>query len=116
MAIRNIRDDGRQGELFRRFMLCLYDNVRTQREVSYYAEKLCISPKYLNVITKNVSGRKASDIIGELAVLTASQLLRNKRLSVAQVAHEMSFASQATFTRYFKKLSGYTPSEFRYRF
>lgn len=103
------------GTLYERFTLLLQAHCSTEREVQFYAEKLNITPKYLNLISKKTSGITASEWIQRYAKDHLVLLLENRNLSLSQISDIMNFSSQSFFTRYVKKLLGMTPSDFRQR-
>ncbi len=86
-----------------------------RREVKFYAEKLFITPKYLNYICKTTTDITASEWIQRYVKERIELLLQNPELNIAQIADEMEFSSRSFFTRYVKKLLGVTPSEYRNR-
>ena len=112
--MKNLKDDSRAGDIFRRFYISVSKNATCNRTVGYYAEQLCISPKYLNVVCKTVCKKNASSVIDDAAVMAASNLLRDFSLSIGQVADMMNFKGQAAFTKFFKKMTGLTPTQFRF--
>jgi AraC-like DNA-binding protein len=103
------------GTLYERFMQLLQENCIKEREVQFYAEKLNITAKYLNYVSKQNTGVTASDWIQRYARERIILLLQDKNLNVAEIADEMNFSSRSFFTRYVKKLLGVTPTEFRNR-
>lgn len=88
------------------------DYIR-QRNVSYYAQKLHVSPKYLTTIVKEESGKTAGEWIDEMVLLEAKIILQNKELTIAQVADQLNFNDQSTFGKFFKNLTGHSPLEYR---
>lgn len=109
-----IRQVSRSRDIFRRFVGLLVRNVKEHRTVSYYADQLCISPKYLNRIVSQVTGRTASGIISETALMVAVVMLRDGSHTIKQIAAAMNFASIAAFSRFFKNGMGCSPRDFRY--
>lgn len=103
------------GTLYERFIELVQEHCLREREVQFYADKLSITPKYLNLISKNSSGTTASEWIKRYARERILLLLENKKLNIAEIADEMEFSSRSFFTRYVKKLLGVTPSEYRLR-
>ena len=104
------------GTLYERFTNLLEQHSMQQREVKFYADKLFITPKYLNYICKKTTDITASEWIQQYAKERIELLLENPDLNIAQIADEMEFSSCSFFTRYVKKLLGVTPSEYRKRF
>lgn len=97
-------------EAFRRLVQA---NCATARSVTFYAAALCITPKYLSELVKEVTGRPASDWIAEAVVLEAKALLQNPAVSVQQVAASLHFADQFAFSRFFKNSTGLSPTAYR---
>ncbi len=83
------------------------------RSISFYADKLCISQKYLSHVIKEATGRSASDWIAEYVVMEAKNLLRFSHKNVQQVAYSLNFPTQSSFGKYFKHVTGISPSEFQ---
>ncbi len=86
---------------------------RTEREVSYYAERLNVSPKYLSATVKRVTGHCVSSYINRATVPILKSLLDDERLSLTQIADRMNFTSLSYFSRYCTKHLGQSPSEYR---
>ena len=86
---------------------------RTEREVTYYAERLNVSPKYLSATVKRVTGHSVSSYINRHTVPIIKKYLNDERLSLTQIADMMNFNTLSYFCRYCKKHLGKTPSEYR---
>ena len=86
---------------------------RTEREVSYYAERLHVSPKYLSATVKRVTGQSVSSFIDRHTVPILKKYLDDERLSLTQIADRMNFTSLSYFSRYCTKHLGQSPSEYR---
>ncbi len=84
-----------------------------ERTVGFYADKLFISPKYLSLIIKESTGKSAAEWIDEYVILEAKNLLRFSGKNIQQVAYELNFTNQSSFGKYFKHLTGMSPSEFQ---
>ncbi len=84
-----------------------------ERQVSFYAEKLHLSPKYFSTLIREVSGKTASEWINEMLLLEAKVLLQNPELTIAQIAYNLNFSDPSHFGKFFKKHSGKTPLQFR---
>lgn len=95
--------------------LSLLENgeYRKNREVSWYADKLCITPKYLSQVTKEVSGYAANFWINRYTILDISRLLHDKSLSFVSISDMFNFSSPAYFSRYVQRYLGVNPTEYR---
>ena len=99
--------------LFTRFMNLLAIHSKTEREVAFYADKLCVSPKYLSEVVKKSSGHPASYWINGFAMQEILALLKRFDLTFAEIADQMNFYNPAHFTRFVKKQTGLSPTELR---
>ncbi|MBR1882580.1 MAG: AraC family transcriptional regulator [Muribaculaceae bacterium] len=88
-------------------------DYRHNRDIGYYADKLCVTTKYLSEVSKKVSGLPAAYWITRYTSLEISRLLRNRRLSFTDIADMFGFSSPAHFSRYVQKNLGAKPSELR---
>ncbi|MBR1520585.1 MAG: AraC family transcriptional regulator [Bacteroidaceae bacterium] len=88
-------------------------DFRTNREIGYYADKLCVTAKYLSEVSKKVSGLPANYWITRYAALDISRLLRDRRLSFTDISDMFGFSSLSHFTRYVQNNLGAKPSELR---
>lgn len=99
--------------IFDRFLKSARKNCRHHRELAFYAEEQCISPKYLTTVVKAVSGRPAMKWIEEYTVLNAKMLLRTTNMTVGQVSDALNFSTQSDFGKYFKHITGVSPRKFK---
>ena len=100
--------------LFNVFYDLLIDNYHQQHEIAWYAEKLCLTPKYFSSVIRQMTGKSAAQWINEILILHAKRLLYTRRnMNVQQIAYELGFKSNATFCRFFKEQTGLRPSEYR---
>lgn len=115
--IKRTADNGspRTRELFNRFMRELENRYRQSRDVSFYAELLNISPKYLNIVTQRITSHTTKTIIDQYVVLQIKQSLTTEEKSIKQLAWEYHFSDLSFFCRYFKQHTGMTPQQFRRR-
>lgn len=103
----------RREEIFDQFILLVEQNYIRERRISFYADKLNLSPKYLSTVVKEVSDKYASDWIDDYVILEAKALLKQGGINIQQIADRLHFPNQSFFGRYFKKLTGYSPKEYR---
>ena len=99
--------------VFEQFMKLVYDYHTQYRNVGFYADKLCLTPKYLSKLVKNVSGRSAPDWIDAYVILEAKNLLKHSNISIKEVVFRLNFPNQSVFYKFFKARTGMTPSEYR---
>lgn len=100
--------------LLRSFIKLLYNGEYIRnRELDYYASRLCITPHYLSEICRKVSGRPATYWIDRFTIQEITRLLRQKELSLTTIAEQMNFSSVSYFSRYVQKRIGVPPSEYR---
>lgn len=99
--------------LFERFMKLVHEHHNDQREVAFYADELCLTPKYLSHLIREASGKSAPEWIDSFVILEAKNLLRYTDLDVKAIAFELCFSSPSLFYRFFKSRTGMTPGEYR---
>lgn len=100
-------------ELFESFYNLVLLHYKDSREVGFYADKLCITPKYLSTVIKETTGKSAFEWINEYVILEAKSLLKSANMTILQVSDALNFANQAFFGRYFKHHVGMSPKEYR---
>lgn len=103
----------RKDEILKQFLALLSDNYTTSRSVAFYADKLCINPKHLTNVIKEVTGKSARDMIVNYVILEAKILLKNTNMTVNQIALHLNFPTQSFFGRYFKQYTGMSPNDYR---
>ena len=100
--------------LLRNFIELLYNGEYIRnRDLDFYASRLCITPHYLSEICKKTSGKPASYWIERFTMQEIARLLRQKELSLTEIAERMNFSSVSYFSRYIQKRLGVCPSEYR---
>ena len=103
----------RHKKVFESFVELVEKHHDKERSVKFYADKLCISSKYLSQIIKNVSGFSAPEIINKYVILEAQHLLRHTDLSIKEISDQLNFPNTSFFYKYFKMHTGYTPNSYR---
>ena len=99
--------------IFLRFLALAQQNARTEREVAFYADLLCITPKYLSQVSRTITGLPASGWIQFYASFELVSLLNDTTKTLTEVSDLMHFENVSHFSRYVKKTLGKTPSEYR---
>lgn len=95
------------------FIELVKEHCMQYRTIQYYADTMCITPKYLSAVIKQTSNKGAADWIDECVLLQAKVLLNSSNLNIQQIANELNFPSQSFFGKYFKRLTGLSPKEYR---
>jgi len=103
----------RQGLLVEQFTNLVRESYRHERETTFYADKLNLTPKYLSQVIKSVTGKSASDWIENFVALEAKALLMSTNMTVQQISEELNFPSQSFFGKYFKRVAGVSPKVYR---
>lgn len=103
----------RKEDLVIRFMKLLPKHIREERGLKYYADLLFVTPKYLTQTVKEITGKTAGQFIDEMVIMEAKVLLNDFSKSIGQVAQELNFSDQFFFSKFFKKHTQHTPSDYR---
>ena len=103
----------RSKAVFEDFLALVRDNHNKERSLSFYADKLYLTPKYLSKLVKNVSGKSAHEWIDSFVISEAMNMLKYSDMSIKSIVWELNFPNQTTFYRFFKANTGMTPSEYR---
>lgn len=103
----------RAREYFRRFIGLLGEYFRSERSVGFYAQQLCVTPKYLTTLIRRISGKSVSEWIDIYVIMEAKMQLRYSDRSVQEIAYLLNFPNQSFFGSYFRRLTGQSPSQFR---
>lgn len=98
---------------FNRFLQILSSEDVKHRPIDFYADRLCISSKYLSVICSKVSGKSARQWIDEYTVEDIRYHLLNTDYSIKEIAYRLGFENLSFFGKYVKRHFGKSPSELR---
>lgn len=99
--------------VYDQFLRLVTDYHTSERNMKFYADRLCLTPKYLSKLVKTVSGRSAPDWIDAFVILEAKNLLKYSELSIKQIVAKLNFPNQSVFYKFFKSHTGKTPSQYR---
>lgn len=111
--IGGVKPADRQSMIFSQFEKELRINYKREREVGFYAAKLSITPKYLSSIVLKQTGKSALKVINEYVVNECQALLLSTDLTLQQISDKLNFPSQAIFSKFFKRMAGISPREYR---
>ena len=103
----------RADDVLNQFINLLTESYKEERSVGFYAEKLCLSPKYFSKLIKESSGRTVPEWIDSFVIMEAKNLLKYSDMSIKQIISHLHFADQPTFTKFFKSHTGETPAQYR---
>lgn len=100
-------------QLFDRFIQLVTEYHDSERGMAFYADKLCLTPKYLSKLIKQASGRSAPDWIDAFVILEAKNMLKYSDAPIKEIVYKLHFPNQSVFYKFFKTHTGLTPSEYR---
>jgi len=95
------------------FQKFLKEDYRISRNADYYAGKMNITYKHLNIVCKEVINTTAKQFIDEFVILEAKRNLINSNIKSTELAYLLGFEESTNFTKYFKKHTGLTPNRFK---
>ena len=101
-----------QNDIFQRFISLVNTYSKTERNVSFYADKLCLTPRYLNTVIRQASQQTVMDWINQSIILEAKVLLKHSNRLVYQISDELNFPNPSFFSKFFKRMTGMTPQEY----
>lgn len=99
--------------IFEQFIRLVGEYHTKHRNVGFYADKLCLTPKYLSKLIKSTSGRSAPEWIDSYVILEAKNLLKYSDITIKEIVYRLNFPNQSVFYKFFKARTGMTPSEYR---
>lgn len=103
----------RSNQIFTQFIHLLETHFRVERRVAWYAEQLCITPKYLSEVVKKVSKRTPYEWINNYVTLELRVLLKNSSMNIKEISEALHFPNQSFMGKFFKENVGMSPSEYR---
>lgn len=109
---RSIRGS-RGEELTDEFFRLLHRHYKTQRSLAFYADRLCVTTKYLSKVLRRTTGHTVYFWIEEFTVKEAKLLLRSTGASVIEIADMLNFPNSSFFAKFFRRHTGFSPVEFR---
>lgn len=103
----------RQEELTERFFKLLLAHKQENYNLSFYADKMCLTPKYLSTTIKKVTGSSIHKWINEAIIIESKLLLKTTELTILQISEKLNFPNPSFFGRFFKDHTGITPLKYR---
>lgn len=99
--------------MFNKFIQLVNKFSAREHNLDFYASELCVTPRYMSTIVKGVSGKSAKEWIDKSMLTTIEIALRHSNKTAAEIAFDMNFPNTSFFSKYFKRLTGMTPMEYR---
>ena len=104
---------GRSIDIYNRFVSLVAEHYRTAHDVAFYADRLCITTRYLSGVTDKVVGKSPKQIIADYIMSEAKTFLDTTRLTIQEIADRLGFSSQVLFCKFFKAQEKTSPSDYR---
>lgn len=102
----------RASQIYMRFMTLVMEHHNQHRDVSFYANEMCLTPKYMSQVILSVSGKYALDIIKDQVIFEAKALLKSHQYTIQEIADLLNFPNPSFFGRYFKSAVGCSPRHY----
>lgn len=103
----------RKQTIFDRFISLVNQHATREHQIRFYADKMCLTERYLSTIIRQMSGTTAKEWIDRAIIARIKVELKHSNKSVAQISDETYFPNPSFFSKYFKRLTGLTPLEYR---
>lgn len=104
---------GRKNEIFIRLIELIEKYYMQERGVEFYADKLCLSPKYLSAISKSVCGYTVQELVFKAIIRKSISLLKNTQKDIQEISNEFGFPNASYFGTFFRKQMGMSPQQYR---
>ena len=109
----DVSHTNRSRMLFEQFIGLVAKYHTQYRNVAFYADQLCLTPKYMSKLIKTATGKSAPEWIDAYVILEAKNLLKYSSDNIKQIVFKLNFPNQSVFYKFFKSRTGMTPSEYR---
>lgn len=103
----------RNMEIVRELARHVIENYKNERNISFYADKMHLSPQHLSTTIKKTTGKTLTDIISTFVINDAKGKLMSTELTIQEIAYSLSFPDISFFGKYFKRYTGMSPKQFR---
>lgn len=112
-GISKLNPSGRAETIHNDFLELVEGYSLKHRDIAFYADRLCITPKYLSRMVREASGRGPKEWINIRIILEAEVLLRDRSRSIQEISEILGFPNQSFFGTFFRKMKGMSPSSYR---
>ena len=103
----------REQTIFDRFIYLVNQHATREHQIRYYAERMCLTERYLGTVIRQASGTSAKEWIDRALITRIKVELKHSDKSVAQISEEMNFPNPSFFSKYFKRLTNQTPLAYK---
>lgn len=103
----------RSQEIVKELIRVVVENYKAERNISFYADKMHLSPQHLSTTIKKVTGRTLTDIISGFVIKDAQAKLKSTELTIQEIAYSLNFPDISFFGKYFKRYTGMSPKQYR---
>jgi AraC family transcriptional regulator, transcriptional activator of pobA len=104
---------GRKRETFIRLIQLIEQHYMQERGVEFYADKLCLSPKYLSAVSKSICGYTVQELVFKAIIRKCISLLKNTQKNIQEISNDFGFPNASYFGTFFKKQMGMSPQQYR---
>lgn len=107
---------GHRNEVFLRLIQLIEQYFVHERGVEFYADKLCLSPKYLSALSKSICGYTVQELVFKSIIRKSISLLKNTQKNIQEISDYFNFPNASYFGTFFKKQMGMSPQQYRKNF
>ncbi len=100
-------------DIFDRFIRLVNQHCKEQRQLAFYADRTCLTERYLGTVVRQTSGITAKEWIDKAVITQAKVMLRHSNMQITEIADKLNFSTPSFFCKYFKRLTGCTPQKYR---
>ena len=104
---------GHKIDIFVKLITLISDHYPKERSVSFYADRLCLSPKYLSSMVKGICGYTVQDLVFKAIIRRAIFLMTSTSKTIQEISDELNFPNASAFGTFFKKHTGLSPKNYR---
>ena len=104
---------GHKIDIFVKLITLISDHYPKERSVSFYADRLCLSPKYLSSMVKGICGYTVQDLVFKAIIRRAIFLMTSTSKTIQEISDELNFPNASAFGTFFKKHTGLSPKHYR---
>ena len=110
---KNVFEDNKYLNLFLEFQALVETEGFSNKKVSYFAQRMGVTTKTLNNVTKSIVAKSAKELVNEIIIIQSKRLIINSTDSFSTISYQMGFDEPTNFFKYFKKNTGLSPKQFR---